>query len=232
MITSKIVYKFDPQTFLFAGEYNAQPSPLEPDLFDEGGKLIRAQVFIMPESSTEIQPPAFNQKQNARFHPDLSVWEIIPDFRGETWFEKNTWNPVQITEVGTPNSNLVNSIPKDAAFVISQGKKRADITNARISANLSNFPWAGKMIACDPASRLDIADIAGYVSLNNSLPPSFAGEWKATDNSMIPIPDVATFREMYQAMVEFGSANFARAQALKDEIANAKEPSDLDAIVW
>lgn len=110
--------------------------------------------------------------------------------------------------------------------------KNDEINAARFSANFSAFPYAGKLIACDTLSRSDIDGINGYVSLNSALPPGWPGGWKATDNSILIIGDVATWKAFYGAMIAAGSANFAHAQALKAALIAATTAEEIAAIVW
>lgn len=110
--------------------------------------------------------------------------------------------------------------------------KNQQINAWRMAANLSTFPYAGKLIACDDLSRSDIDAVAGSISLTGAFPPGFPGGWKATDNTIIPLPDIATFKAMYSAMTAQGTANFARSQALKTALAAATTQADIDAITW
>lgn len=80
------------------------------------------------------------------------------------------------------------------------------------------FEFQGKRISCDQLSRSDIDGINGYVALNQALPPNWVGQWKCEDNTFIPVPDVATWKQLYQAMVDQGQTAFVRAQTLKAQI--------------
>lgn len=110
--------------------------------------------------------------------------------------------------------------------------KNTEINAARLAANQGTFEHAGKLIACDPLSRSDIDGINGFVALTGSLPPGWPGGWKAADNSLLPIADVAAWTAFYGAMVAAGNAHFAHSQALKSQLAAATTAEEVAAISW
>lgn len=110
--------------------------------------------------------------------------------------------------------------------------KNAEINAARLKANRSTFPFGDKLIQCDELSRSDIDAVAMTVARTGALPAEFPGGWKALDNSIVPIPDVATWDAFYGAMVDQGTANFNKAQALKGQLKAAKTPEEVEAITW
>lgn len=113
-----------------------------------------------------------------------------------------------------------------------RAEKNAQINAWRAAANLATFPHAGKQIACDELSRSDIDGVANNIALFGEFPAGFPGAWKATDNTMIPLPDVDAFRAMYASMTAQGAANFNRAQELKAQLAAASTPEAIAAITW
>ena len=92
----KTVYLYDPTTGVFTDFYNAQLSPL-----DESG------TYLCPVCSTDIAPPVAQINQAVVFAD--GAWSVVPDFRGQTWFDSSTGDPVVITAIGQPASNLVQS---------------------------------------------------------------------------------------------------------------------------
>lgn len=110
--------------------------------------------------------------------------------------------------------------------------KNAAINAARATANTGTFTHGGKTFSCDPLSRGDIDGMNGYVAIFAALPSVFTGEWKAADNTFLPIPDVAAWKAFYSAMVLQGAANFAHAQDLKAQLEAATTPAAVAAIVW
>lgn len=110
--------------------------------------------------------------------------------------------------------------------------KNDEINRWRETANLTSFPYAGKLVACDQLSRSDIDGVANHIGLLGTFPAAFPGAWKAMDNTYVPMPDIDTFKQMYAAMAAQGAINFKRAQDLKSQLATALTPADVDAIVW
>ena len=122
--------------------------------------------------------------------------------------------------------------PAVADITALKAEKNAEINAWRAVANLSTFPHAGKAIACDALSRSDIDGVANNIALFGVFPDGFPGAWKATDNTMIPLPDVDAFRAMYASMTAQGTENFNHAQALKAQLAAASTPEEVVDIQW
>jgi hypothetical protein len=110
--------------------------------------------------------------------------------------------------------------------------RNAEINTWRAAANVSTFPHAGKVIACDALSRSDIDGVANHIALFGTFPAGFPGAWKAVDNTLIPLPDVDAFRAMYASMTAQGTENFNHSQSLKAALALATTPEEVAAIEW
>jgi hypothetical protein len=110
--------------------------------------------------------------------------------------------------------------------------KNEEINRWRTAANFSTFPHDGKLIACDALSRSDIDGVANHIGLFGAFPDGFPGGWKATDNTMIALPDVDAFRAMFASMTAQGTANFNHSQALKRALAEVTTPEEVAAIEW
>ena len=121
------------------------------------------------------------------------------------------------------------------AFRASTAAQSDGLIAARLAANFSTFPHAGKVIACDQLSRSDIDGTNGFVSfvsLYGTLPPDWPGGWKATDNTYVPISSVAEWKAFYSSMFAAGNANFAKAQTLKEQLEAATTPEEVHSITW
>jgi hypothetical protein len=110
--------------------------------------------------------------------------------------------------------------------------KNDEINKARLAANLSSFPYQGKQISCDTLSRSDIDGTNGYVALMGAFPDGWVGQWKATDNTYVPIATLDDWKAFYAAMVAQGQQNFAHAQALKQVVSQCQTVEDVRAIDW
>ena len=110
--------------------------------------------------------------------------------------------------------------------------KNVEIDGWRAQANSSTFAFGGKLIACDALSRSDIDGVANHIALFGTFPEDFPGGWKVTDKTMLPLPDIDSFRAMYGAMTKQGAKNFNRSQELKAQLAAATTPEEIAAIMW
>lgn len=113
-----------------------------------------------------------------------------------------------------------------------KARKNAEINQWRAAANQSTFPHAGKQISCDALSRSDIDAVANHVGLFGAFPEGFPMAWKATDNTFIPLADIAAFKAMYASMTAQGTSNFEHSQALKGKLENATTVAAVAAISW
>ena len=165
------------------------------------------------------------------YHPDMGYWQTIgepsadvlssyPDGTVQIPIKPGagyTWGGDAWTEQVTLLDDL-------------KAAKNAAINAARLKANQSHFTFAGKQIAVDPLSRSDIDAAHGAILMLGAMPGGWPGGWKAMDNTIVPIADLATWGQFYGAMVAQGTANFARAQALKAQLAAATTPEEVDAV--
>ncbi|TCS35808.1 uncharacterized protein DUF4376 [Paucimonas lemoignei] len=110
--------------------------------------------------------------------------------------------------------------------------KNAEINAARLAANSSTFEHAGKVFACDVLSRSDIDGTANHIALFGNFPPEFPGGWKAVDNSILQMASVDDFKAFFKSMTARGTENFNHAQLLKQQIAAAVTPEQVQAISW
>ena len=161
-------------------------------------------VFLIPANATEAAPPEVSGEQQAVY-------------RGGGWTVE-TIAPPDVAPLPTLDQLKM--------------KKNLQINAARALANSSTFLHDTIAFSCDALSRSDIDGINGYVALNDALPPSFIGAWKAADNRLYPIADVAGWKALYGSMVAAGAANFAHSQALKQALEAAMTAEDVAAIVW
>lgn len=120
----------------------------------------------------------------------------------------------------------------EAYLVDLRNTKDKEINAQRLAANNSFFMFQGKKIACDPLSRSDIDGTNGHILLTNSMPPGWPGGWKAMDNTYVSITTKEDWVAFYTAMYVQGLQNFAKAQALKQQVVNATTIEAIRAIVW
>ena len=138
----------------------------------------------------------------------------------------------QVERNATPSEAAEFDARKIPNIPVLKAAKNVEINLARAAANQTTFPYLGKDIACDALSRSDIDAIANSIGLNDTFPVGFPMGWKCVDNTYIGIPDVASFKNMYAAMVAEGTANFNKSQQLKAALANATTEVAIRSIVW
>lgn len=67
------IYNYHPVTGEYLSTSEADPSPLEPG------------VFLIPAHATDIAPPEVATGSGAKFVS--GTWIVVPDHRGEVWFD-------------------------------------------------------------------------------------------------------------------------------------------------
>ena len=114
-----------------------------------------------------------------------------------------------------------------------RARKRAEINAGRWLANNTTFTFAGKQIAVDPLSRSDVDGAALEILNQSALPTGWPGTWKATDNTYVSVPDLATWKALYHAMYQQGLDNFVYSQSLKEYVDDpARTAEEVDAVYW
>lgn len=89
-------FQTDKDGFL-VGEFDADRSPAEPDIYDEEGALIAAGAWLIPGGGVTEAPPALAPEQAAQWHG--GAWRVVPDLRGRVyWLADHTRH--EITERG------------------------------------------------------------------------------------------------------------------------------------
>jgi len=153
------------------------------------------------------------------------------------WFE--TMHLARDTSIPTPMPLVAIGQVLDGSFPAApptleelRAAKNLEINAWRASANLSTFPYAGKLFSCDAVSRSDIDGVANHIGLFGTFPEGFPGAWRAVDNTMFPLPDVDAFRALFAGMAAQGTENFNYSQRLKEQLALAEAPEAIAAIQW
>lgn len=60
----------------------------------------REKKWLLPGRSTWVKPPEAGEHQAVRYDNDAKAWELVADYRGETWYSKDTQAPHEIKEIG------------------------------------------------------------------------------------------------------------------------------------
>lgn len=110
-----------------------------------------------------------------------------------------------------------------------KAEKISAVTMRRVQED-QRFQFGGKWFQADAAAWKQISGVHGWVSAQNTMPPGWIGQWKAEDNTFLPIPDPATWWQFYGAVLARGSSNFMRGEALKAQIAAATTAEEVAAV--
>ena len=110
-------------------------------------------------------------------------------------------------------------------------QKRA-IDDAWVAANLGSFMFRDKVITCDTLDRQNIEGTTSYLNSHGTFPPGWPGGWKTDDNSYVEITTPQDWKDFIAAMVTQGMTNFAKAQALKQTLAEATTFESVLAVKW
>lgn len=129
--------------------------------------------------------------------------------------------------------------PFIAGYVVNDGtqtldamkaRKRAEITQARLTADSDYFVYNGKAIRTADKDMFDL--LIADSRMSKGLPANWPGGWKAVDDTYVPITSIAEWDAFFVAMYDTGVANFRRSQQLKTMLAEATTPEEVAAIKW
>jgi hypothetical protein len=170
-----------------------------------------------------------------------TIYKPTPFVRIEAGFRLVGFNPPEV-DAQNFTADAVVPVPADAqevAFVVNEipGRldrakvaKRAAINTAWLAANADTFLFEGAQISVNTKSRGDIDAINGYVAVMGELPRTWPGGWKGVNNTVVPIPDIQTWRRFYAAMVNTGTEYYAHAQDLKARVDAASTPDEVAGV--
>ena len=96
MDNTQKIYAYNPETREFSGSTNKTLSPANPN------------DWLMPAFTTETPPPETKEHEVAIWNGEK--WAVQPDFRGETWYDKDG-NGVLIKDIGNPPAGLTEEKP-------------------------------------------------------------------------------------------------------------------------
>jgi len=112
------IYHYHPNTFEYLGASEAKIDPLET-------AKAGVPVYLIPANATTDQPPEAGLNQIARHNS--GAWELVDDFRGQEYWDKDTGTKITITDLGmaipngyptqAPSSGMFNPVWNGSAWI-------------------------------------------------------------------------------------------------------------------
>jgi hypothetical protein len=96
----KTIYNYHPETRELLSTAEADPSPLEED------------VFLIPAFATDIEPPTTGLRQIPIFNEPTQQWSLVADWRGVALYSKTSGQRVSAALADTPESLSATELPK------------------------------------------------------------------------------------------------------------------------
>lgn len=184
------IYHYDPLTLLFLAIGQADPSPLEED------------VFLIPAHATEVVPPEFDPATHTcRFIDGGWVLEVIPQPESEPQPEPPTIAQLIATQLAIVNFDCETAIAKITAGypsseVLSWPKQESE-ARAYIADNAAATPL---LDALSQARGVAKADLAGRVIAKadafSALSGSLIGKRQALEDALMALPADATAEQV------------------------------------
>jgi hypothetical protein len=183
-MNKKIIYLLDLSTREFLGEDFAYKDPLEPGNFHR------------PENSSFIKPPAPAVNEIAVHVEATDSWIVEPDFRGQTFYDRDTGAEVKIDARGALPVNLVAKkplpTPAQLASMLAENKTAAlavidqwhTTTVQQLAGNptqIEKDTWAMKLAAANAVAAGAVVSGEGnaFMTANGLTTPSLQAAWAA-----------------------------------------------------
>lgn len=202
--------------------------------------------YLLPAGCVDTQPPETRAGFAARWLPEKSEWQYLPDHRGKTAYRTDDGAEVQVEQVGELPAELT-LLPRENEYQTWDAKAKAWVlppdVAARLKAEQQDEMWelikakrydnlrhgvyaksVGKWFQTDDATRLQyLALVLESVTGGFKKPIN----WKTMDNSFLQLtPEL--LREIMQTMHDNEQADFANAEKHKAAMLKAENPLEYD----
>ncbi len=187
---------------------------------------------VLPVNATTVPPPPAPRDSKAVFVG--GVWQVLPDFRGQLWYDQISGTPAIITQLGTPPANLGPSLPTAAALAAAQTAKLASLAQSYVLAIAAGvqFTTAGGVTQTFQTDKASIDNILyalnGYAKAG-ATPSGFY--WLASDNTQV-LFTYADVQGLAEAAMAAGWPAFQHLQSLKVQVRAATTIAAVGAITW
>jgi len=215
----KTVYVFDAITGAYDHVYQAQLSPVGADGGNPDGS------YIEPVSATDIAPPPFTPNQIPVFKN--GSWTMVPDFRGQLWFDQTTGAQTMIVDIGQPAANLA-ATPPPPSLAQAQATQIGEI-------NLACQAALAAIVAGYPALETDTwpnqqQEAIAYTANPAAITPILSAIAAAANTTVAAL--AATVMAKSNAYMAASGAAVGRRQLLTAQIKAATSVPAVQSIVW
>lgn len=222
-----IVYTWD-EAGVYSGPLELDQSyadPLEPGLLN------------LPRNATRLKPPQTGKHEAARIQPDGQQWDVVPDWRGHTyWLANRTQHRITAINVVPPDGWL----PADPGPTLDEAKatQTANIVADCEAAIVAGFPSSalGQSYSY-PCKLTDQANL--IASVTASRDPGLPAEWRAPfwcqDAAGEWSYQLHTAEQIRQVGMDGYTATLTKLQrkaALEEAIKQATTIEQVQAITW
>lgn len=225
-------YKYDPVTKEYKGKTEAYLDPLETEAKGEN-------VYLLPANATFVKCSE-DVAVNSVYVWNGTEWEMKPDYRGKTYYKKDTKEMVVINEIGIePDDTMTNLVPIDSECVWNSSKnkwvipfdvlkrrKYEEIAAKRFQFESGGVQYDGHTYKTDRESASLLK--GAYDKAKNDS--SYIVNWKTVDGFVTLTADKVI--EIYDRVSGHIQSAFDAEMVIDKQIAEAKTEKQLDDIVW
>lgn len=191
-------------------------------------------VLNLPRNATRVWPPKAGEREAARILPDGKNWELIPDWRGFTYWRADR-TKVTITKVGVePEDGWLSADPGpslDEARVLAHARLRSAYLS-QIEADVTYTSSGGVTQVYQADQAFSVANLSQMLvafQATQSVPAGFY--WVSKDNTKVPFT-YSDLQALAAAIGESGFQAYAHWQSKKVEVDEAETVDDVEEIEW
>lgn len=218
------LYHYDPVTGALLSSGRARKDP-------KSGKPL------IPKHATKEEPPTAGEAEVVI--REEGGWSVEEDHRGETLYSTDTGESVTIEEIGPLPDGLTETARPSAhhhwdesagAWTLDleayRNSRLAALADYRWQVETGGLSWDGHTIPTDDRSKTMINAGADRARRSGSAP---SAGWKISADTWIDAT-VQQMEDLQEAVETFVDACFAREKELAQDILDAENEDDLDAV--
>ena len=209
----KTVFQTDNEGY-FVGVTQADPDPLTPN------------SWLIPAGCVDVPPPATGTREAARWN--AGTWQIVPDFRGHTYWLPDGGEHV-ITERGVapPANALSAKPPKPLSEAKADKLKELERARKRAIDTLPPVTVANKQYPATPEYREVVTGIARRQAAGRPIPATLRG----VDGAPATL-NAALITQIDDAITSAVQAVWDRYWTRFDAVQAATTTAEAESIVW